>query len=77
MSAEERYVITGKSLDELIADYERGIVSIYPERAAAAMSVGLQYRVAKTQQLWTWVSAGVAAASVIVAIAAVLVAAIK
>ena len=71
----DRYVIKGKSLDELIEDYDRGLASGYGKDADATLGVALQYRVAKAQVFWARVSTGIAVSSLGVAIAAVIVAA--
>ena len=68
------YRVKGKSLDQLIDDYDRGIAAGEGKPAEETLSVGLQYRVAKAQIFWTRVSAGIAGASVIVAITALIVA---
>lgn len=75
--AVDRYVVKDKSLDELIDDYDRGVAYGSGKDAEEALRLGIQYRVAKAQQFWTWVSAAIAASSLAVAIAAVIVAATK
>ena len=71
------YRVKGKSLDELIDDYDRGMAASHGKPAEETLSVGLQYRVAKAQVFWARVSGAIAAVSLVVAIAAVVVAAVK
>ena len=66
----------GKSLDDLIDDYDRGIPQGHG-KGADDIAIAFQYRVAKAQERWARVSTVIAAASVLVAIAAVIVAASK
>lgn len=66
----------GKSLDELKDAYDRGLPA-GTENLAEATSIGFQYRVAKTQERWARISAMIAGAGVVIALAAVVVAAVK
>jgi hypothetical protein len=66
--------IKGRSLDEHYTAYLKKLASGTDDDEAAT-NIGFQYQVAKTQQFWARGSAGIAVVSVIVAIAAVVVAA--
>ena len=76
MGATEPTPLKNTSLDKLIDALERDVLS-GEGRDPTLVGIAIQYQVAKTQRRWTWVSAGIAVASVLVAIAAVIVAAIK
>jgi hypothetical protein len=64
------------SLDELYNAYLKELAS-GTENQEGPISVGFQFRVAKAQEKWARISAMIAGASVAVAIAALIVAAIK
>jgi hypothetical protein len=64
-----------RTLDQRYAAYLRELPS-GNENLEAATNIGFQYRVAKAQERWAAVSACASVASVLVAIAAVVVAAV-
>ena len=64
------------SLDELYNAYLKELAS-GTENQEGPISVGFQFRVAKAQEKWARISAMIAGASVAVAIAALIVAAIR
>lgn len=65
-----------RSLDEIYTAYRQELPS-GTENLVTATSVAFQYRVAKAQEKWARISTWIAGVSVAVAIAAVIVAAIK
>jgi hypothetical protein len=83
--ADERYSARGKTVDQILKDYEdhsmdsthSGNTTEYLAAALAVATARAQEAAAEAQQRWAKVSAGAACASTLVAIAAVLVALLR
>ncbi|HEX4483519.1 MAG TPA: hypothetical protein VH081_06995 [Solirubrobacteraceae bacterium] len=83
--ATERYSARGKSVDEILKDYEdhamdsthSGNTTEYLQAALAVATARAQEAAAQAQERWAKVAASAAVASTIVAVAAVLVALLK
>ena len=76
MASQPPYRTRGKSLDELMDDFDREVPK-GEGKGPEVTTIAFQYRVAKAQERWSRVSALIAGSGVLVAVAAVLVAALR